>query len=123
MWRPKNKLQKINYCCPARVLNQKLVHDTVQIQNDADVEQKINRWKSTQLLNPSVQREDLTTTIELFVQTKNLRSATPRISSRLREYYLHSAKQHQHFPKLVMLSLLSCLCCISISCIVSFTFN
>jgi len=44
----------------------------------------INRWKSTQLLNPSVQCEDSTTRIELFVQTKNLQSATPRISSRLR---------------------------------------
>jgi len=56
----------------------------VQIQNDADVQQMINCWKSTQLLNSSMQHEDSTTKIELFVQTKNLRNAIPRISSRLR---------------------------------------
>jgi len=38
----------------------------------------INRWKRTQLLNQSVQREDSTTRLELFVQTKNLRNATPQ---------------------------------------------
>jgi len=80
----RKQVTEIDYRRPARVVNRKLVHDTVQIQNDADVQQMINCWKSTQLLNPSVQREDSTTRIELFVQTKNLRSATPRISSRLR---------------------------------------
>jgi len=49
-----NKLQKYNYCRPPRVLNRKLVHDTIQIQNDVDVRQMINRWKNTQLLNPSI---------------------------------------------------------------------
>jgi len=38
----------------------------------------INRWKSTQLLNASVQHENSTTRIELFVQTKNLRITTPQ---------------------------------------------
>jgi len=79
MWRPKT-ITEINYRHPARVVNRK----HVQIHNDVDVQQMINCWKSTQLLNPSVQCEDSTTRIELFVQTKNLRSARQRISSRLR---------------------------------------
>jgi len=33
---------KINYRCPARVRNQNFIHDTVQIQNDADIQQMIN---------------------------------------------------------------------------------
>jgi len=48
----------------------------VQIQNVVDVQQMINRWKTTQLLNLSVQREDSTIKIELFIQTKNLHNAT-----------------------------------------------
>jgi len=54
----RKQVTEIDYRRPTRVVNRKLVHDTVQIQNDADVQQMINRWKSTQLLNPSVQRED-----------------------------------------------------------------
>jgi len=80
----RKQVKEINYRRPIRVVNRKLVHDTVQIQNDVDVQQMSNRWKSTQLLKPSVQYEDSTTRIELFVQTKNVRSARPRISLRLR---------------------------------------
>jgi len=37
----RKQVAEINYHRPARVRNKKLVHDTVQIQNDADVQQLI----------------------------------------------------------------------------------
>jgi len=48
----RKQVREINYYHPFRVVNKKLVHEIVQIQNHVDVQQMINRWKTTQLLNP-----------------------------------------------------------------------
>ena len=73
----RKQITEITYRRPIRVIQQRLIYDSVEIKNDEDVKQMIKRWHKTLQLKSNVQRCHTWAKIELFVQTRTLRLPTP----------------------------------------------
>jgi len=70
-------VKQIDYRRPSTIHNRRLFHDTAEIKCDFDVSQMINRWKHVQSLDQSVKKPRISSYIELFIQTRDIRPPTP----------------------------------------------
>jgi len=70
-------VKQIDYRRPTTIRNKQLFHDTAEIKCDFDVSQMISRWKHVQSLDQSVKKPRISSYIELFIQTRDIRPPTP----------------------------------------------